>query len=263
MATNLSKYEADLSRLVTEGNELFHAIQYEQNPVEFRAHLVEKHGSKADEFIAKLPRVTADYQKWYSESKSIIRQLIPDRLSDFVRHYERSNNRKILQWDNYVIEDYLQGLSRQNIVPMRAGVARLQQQVAILASARQRFKSSLFDIRQLVIADLYDSEIDSAKMLAKNKFLRAAGAVAGVVLEKHLALVCQNHAITVTKKNPTIGDLNDILRNADVIDVPRWRANQHLADIRNLCDHNKAKEPTADQVQDLVDGVDKVIKTLF
>jgi hypothetical protein len=67
----------------------------------------------------------------------------------------------------------------------------------------------------------------------------------------------------VTKKNPTIGDFNDLLKNADVIDTPRWRANQHLADIRNLCDHNKVKEPTEEQLHDLIDGVAKVLKSTF
>jgi hypothetical protein len=42
--------------------------------------------------------------------------------------------------------------------------------------------------------------------------LRAAGAVAGVVLEKHLRQVCDDHKITVAKKNPTIGDLNELLK---------------------------------------------------
>ena len=36
-----------------------------------------------------------------------------------------------------------------------------------------------------------------------------------------------------------------------------------LADIRNLCDHNKAKEPTEQQVTDLIDGTHKVLKTVY
>jgi hypothetical protein len=138
----------------------------------------------------------------------------------------------------------------------------MEQQLNILKSARQRFKSSLFDIRQLVAADLFDSEIEAARSLMKNKFLRATGTIAGVILEKHLAQVCDNHGIKVPKKNPTIGDFNELLKNADVIDTPRWRANQHLADIHNLCGHNKGKEPTEEQIQDLVDGVAKVLKTM-
>ena len=263
MSTNLSRYEVDLKRLVDDGNLLLTAMQYEHHKDQVTKQLVSVFGEKAEEYIKKLPRFNSEYQRWYSEAKAVVRQVIPDRLPDFARHYERQPNRKILQWDNYTIEDYLQGLSRSDIVTMLAGISRMEQQVSILKSAQQRFKSSLFDIRQLVAADLFDSEIAAAHALVKSKFLRAAGAIAGVVMEKHLAQVCENHSIKVTKKNPTIGDFNELLKGADVIDTPRWRANQHLAEIRNLCDHNKAKEPTEEQVQDLVDGVAKVLKTMF
>ena len=65
------------------------------------------------------------------------------------------------------------------------------------------------------------------------------------------------------KKTQTISDLNDALQAADMIDIPQWRFIQHLADIRNLCDHDKKTEPTADQVRNLLEGVMKVSKTLF
>jgi hypothetical protein len=114
-----------------------------------------------------------------------------------------------------------------------------------------------------VQADLFDSELDAAKELAKNNFTRAAGALAGVVLERHLAQVSDDHGIKVTKKNPTISDLNDALKDADVIDVPQWRFIQHLADIRNLCDHSRKTEPSPEQVDDLLAGVAKITKTVF
>jgi hypothetical protein len=113
------------------------------------------------------------------------------------------------------------------------------------------------------MADLFDSELDVAAALAKNKFYRPAGALAGVVLEKHLTHVCENHSIKLPKKSPVINDLNEALKEANVIDVPQWRFVQHLADIRNLCVHNKQAEPTMEQVQDLIAGVNKAIRTLF
>ena len=256
---NLKRYEADLDRLLSEGHLLLTAMHAEQYPDELKKHLGEGHAA----FVKKLPKFKTDYQRWYSEAKVVVKQIIPDRLDDFVRHYERHHGRKRMQWDNYTIEDYLQGLSVGETVPMRAGISRMEQQQSILQSAKQRFKSSLFDIQQLLAADLFDSELSAARALAKNGFVRAAGAVAGVLLEKHLRQVCENHSIKVTKKNPSIGDLNNLLKEAGVIDTPRWRATQHLADIRNLCDHDKEREPTKDQVQDLMDGVEKALKTLF
>ncbi len=89
------------------------------------------------------------------------------------------------------------------------------------------------------------------------------GAMAGVVLEKHLRQVCSNHSVKISKKAPTINDLNDLLKAANVVDVPQWRLIQRLGDIRNLCDHNKKIDPTAEQVTDLIAGVAKTIKNLF
>jgi hypothetical protein len=197
--------------------------------------------------------------------------LLPDRLSDFVRHYERPKTRKDITHGNYVIEDYLQnlrvtrnqGVFEEKVAGPDSAIPQFRQQLAILKSVKARFESSLFDIRQLVQADLFDSELDAAEELARKKFIRPAGALAAVVLERHLAQVCENHGVKVTKKEPTISDLNDALKAANAIDIPQWRSIQYLADIRNLCDHNKKAEPTEDQANDLVAGVKKITKTLF
>jgi hypothetical protein len=74
--------------------------------------------------------------------------------------------------------------------------------------------------------------------------------------------VCDTHGVKVAKKTPHISDLNNALKEANVIDVPQWRFIQHLADIRNLCDHSRTTEPTLEQVNDLVLGVRKITKTL-
>ncbi len=194
-------------------------------------------------------------------------QILPDRLNDFVRHYEKPKSRKALTAESYRIEDFLQGLSAsshgQTIVDREAAIPHFDQQKAIVEAAQARFKSSLFDIKQLMQADLLDSELDAARELASHNFLRAAGAVAGVVLEKHLAQVCTNHGLTSSKKHPTISDFNDALKNANAIDIGAWRFNQFLGDIRNQCDHGRTPEPTSVQIGDLIEGVNKVSKTIF
>ena len=197
-----------------------------------------------------------------------MQQLLPDRLADFVRCYEKPKSRKNITFENYRIEDCLQGVSTirwdgEKVVGPSAAIPHFRQQLAILQAVQARFESSLFDIKQLVMADLFDSELDAAKELAKKKFLRAAGAVAGVVLEKHLVQVCRNHSVAISKKAPGISDLNDLLKTANVVDVPQWRFIQRLGDSRNLCDHNKTTDPTAEQVADLIAEVDKTLKTLF
>jgi hypothetical protein len=275
MPSNLDRYKKDLDSLVGKGENLLNAMQSETFPGEFERAVKKKCGTDkaaAKVFLKTLPSFTGTYQLWYSEAKLLVKQLLPDRLSDFVSHYEKPKARKDITYENYKIEDYLQGLrvtrttgylDEKKLAGPDAAIPQFRQQLAILKSVKARFESSLFDIRQLVQADLFDSELDAAGELAKNKFTRAAGALAGVVLERHLGQVCDNHAIKITKKSPTISDLNDALKNANVVDVPTWRFIQHLADIRNVCDHSKKTEPTPDQANDLVAGVMKMTKTLF
>jgi len=267
MPTNIERYRNDLDKLVALGERLKFAMELECFPDQYKQLQHQKPELKKT--FDSLPAFRDEYQAWYSEAKALVRQLLPDRLDDFVRHYEKPKPRKEISNENYRIEDYLQGLSvtrgydKEQITGPAAAVPHFHQQLNIVRAVKGRFESSLFDIRQLVQADILDSEISAADELAKKGFGRAAGAVAGVVLEKHLAQVCSNHSVQITKKNPTIGDLNDALRQADVMDVSQWRFTQHLADIRNICDHNKKVEPTGDQVQSLIQGVAKTIKTLF
>ena len=81
-------------------------------------------------------------------------------------------------------------------------------------------------------------------------------------MEKHLQELLVRKNVSLTKKNPSLSDLNDALKNGNAIEVKDWRFIQHLADIRNLCDHKKEREPKKEEIVDLILGVQKVIKTM-
>ena len=267
MAMNLDRYQKDLDALINKGHYLHMAMQFTELPKEFNRALKQEYADDAEKIVQALPSFSTEYQGWYSEAKALVRQLLPDRLSDFTRYYEKPKSRKDITYRNYTIEDYLEGLhvnlGDSEIVGPYAAIPRFRQQLSIVESIRGRFRSSLFDIRQLAQADLFDSELDVAKELTTNKFNRAAGVMAGVVLERHLKEVCDSHGVTIRKRNPQISDLNDTLKEASAIDTPQWRSLQYLGDLRNLCAHNKDSEPTSEQVEDLLAGVSKITKTIF
>jgi hypothetical protein len=267
MNTNFEKYKKDLDVLLDFGGQLFNSMQYSCYPKEFLKSFREIYGDKTEEKIKELPDFNSKYQSWYSEALILIKQILPDRLDDFIRHYEAPKQRKEVNFSNYTIEDHLRCLvvTRNNVklFGSEAAIARFAQQIAIVKSVYSRFSSTLFDIRQLVQADMFDSELDAAKELANKGFRRAAGALAGVVLEHHLFQICENHNIKVQKIDPSISELNDILKKEEVIETPVWRNIQYLGDIRNLCDHDKKNEPTQEQIDDLLAGTMKIIKTLF
>ena len=266
MASNLDRYRTDLQRLAKIGAEMRQDLAL--MILEQRGKLTEEQArdrKKVDGAFAE------HYQRWYTEAAALIRQVIPDRLGEFCSLYAPDPKRKGITLATYRIQDMLYGIGcakdpftgKKPFDELDVGWTRFLTQLKILDAAKARFESSLLEIRQLVQADIFDSEIDAAKELARSKFTRAAGALAGVVLEGHLAQVCENHKVKITKSSPGIADLNDALKNAGVIEVPEWRFVQHLGDIRNLCDHSKKADPTPGQVDELIAGVAKVTKILF
>lgn len=265
MSSNLDRYKADLDKLIKLGKRMdldltIRALEEQDEP---------------DENLKKLEKgvknsFEKEYQRWYTEAHAVVRQIIPERRQEFEDLYRGDSRRKAVNATTFTIQDWLTGVRSSTnytgakyfndfaIVSMK-----FKTQLEVLRSANSRFETSLFDINQILQADLFDSELDAAKELLKNGFLRGAGAIAGVVLERHLAQVCTNHQLTTRKKNPSISDWNDMLKNNGVIDVPTWRFIQRLGDLRNLCDHNKDRDPTKEEVSELIDGAEKAAKTLF
>lgn len=270
MSEKSNKFENNLTRLIDKGDLLHTAFVYEFNPDMVERQIKKAIGKeKVANYISSLPNFKSEYQAWYSEASSLISQVLPDRISDFKSHYEYPRVRKDISFQNYMIRDYLQGLritrgyEKTLVVDGSAAAPEFEQQVNILKAARSTLKSWLIDLKFVLQADLFDSEIDSARAIAKNGFLRPAGAICGVVLEKHLREVCGVHGIVVRKKSPGISNFNQSLRDKDVVTISQWRFVQHLADIRNVCDHDKGREPTTDEIEDLLIGTDKVLKTIF
>lgn len=267
--TNLQKYRNDLNALISESVEVQRSLLLEglgrQKYLNWATKKLGGDEAKAQKEVDGIKQFAIVYQHWYSEALSLVKQLLPDRLADFIRLYEKPKTRKELDFGNYRIEDACQGvkatLRGEVKADATAAISLLEQQIAIVEAIQRRFDSSLFDIKQLVQADLFDSELDTARELLKNKFARGAGAIAGVVLEGHLKQVCENH--NLSKKSGTISALNDILKAANVIELSQSRHIQFLGDLRNKCGHRNATEPTVDEVGELIDGVAKVIKTIF
>lgn len=264
--TNKERYINDLDSLIKRGVVLQRGL-YNELKVEYREYFAKLSEEEKKPFLNS--NFKCDYHAWYNESLAVIRQLMPERLEDFVLQYKQPRRKdNEISYLNYTISDYLLDLVVKDRfgdvkVNRTAVVPKFQQQFQIVQSLKKCFDSSLYNIKQLVQADMMDSEIESAKLLLKNGFFRAAGAICGVVLEKHFSTICELHNIKMSKKNPGISDYNQKLKDESIIDTPTWRKICYLADIRNLCDHNKKEEPTKEQLVDLVNGTEKVVKTIF
>ena len=197
--SNLQKYRDDLSHLVKSGNgTLFDLLN--RHPVL---------AGKSDDTLGKLER---NYQHWYTESSAAIKQLLPARLTEFKELYMPNGRRKEINVEAFNIQDWLNGIrSHKDLVrtisstdDFECVIMRFRNQLEILRSSEVALDSALINIKQFVQADLFDSELEVARELIKYGFLRASGAVGGVILEKHLSQVLANHYLKTRKKTPTI-----------------------------------------------------------
>ena len=221
------------------------------------------------EFRKKFTTLGLAYNNWYSKSTRVIEQLLPDRISEFKKLYtEDKRATKDISFINYNISDYLIGLSIKRgettiVDSLGAFHAKIEQQISILNSCLEIIDSRLSDIEGVLQSELFSNELEMADDMLKKKYNRAAGALAGVTLEVHLSKVCKNHKLSFKKAHPTISDFNEELRKNEFIDIPTWRLIQRLGDIRNMSVHSKEREPTNDEVQDLIRGCQKLIAELF
>lgn len=239
----------ELDELVGQGKQLILALR-------------KAAGEAEDSFVS----IHVDYQFWYTRALKAVEGLAHDRYEEFRRYYEPDPKRKSLDPLTYVVQDFLMGVSpAKSHYPHFDTKARTAQtifnQLAILKSIASRIDSVLANLETGLLADLQEAELETCRKLLKTS-ARAAGSLAGVILEGHLQKVAPNHGITVRKKSPTIGDLNDALKKGTVYDTATWRKVSYLADIRNACSHKKGADPSQTQVEELIDGVNWVIKNV-
>ncbi|MGH1508487.1 hypothetical protein [Ralstonia solanacearum] len=111
MTSNLDRFKSDLAKLIKRGEALHMSIQLACFPDDVKSKVRKQLNEKTDDFINSLPSFDTEYQRWYSEALALLRQVLPDRVADFCRHYEKPRPRKDISYENYRIEDYLQGLN--------------------------------------------------------------------------------------------------------------------------------------------------------
>ena len=211
-----------------------------------------------------------EYQSWYIRSTKIITILLPEKEVDFISYFEPK--RTNITEENYSINDFVKKISVRTPDKYKIPIkhtslskqvyAQLIQQISILKAIKTVLDSKLYNIKAELRYEIFESEIENSLKLYKNGHLRAAGMLAGVTLESHLLDICKKHGLKSKKKNPSISDYNDLLKSSDKIDVPSWRKIQFLADIRNYCSHKKEREPTNEEIEELIFGVKKMIAEL-
>ncbi len=208
-----------------------------------------------DRFSSLVNEGNSIYQKFESSGSGYNAEL----NSDFIEWQMKSKN--ILSITCGEESHYLSQFKTN----LKAGMADtnksiLNRVIPILRAAEDDLKNGfLITIKQLVQADVFDSELEQAKSLLQNGYKNAAAVIAGTVLETAIKEICLNNGIELDRKKLT--HLNDELAKAGIYNKLQQKQITALADIRNNAAHGDYDQFTQEHVERMIEDIEKFLLT--
>lgn len=133
----------------------------------------------------------------------------------------------------------------------------------ILKAAKNDYESEqLFDIRQLIEAELFDDFLEQAEHLVASGYYQPAAVVAGCVLEDGLRKLCKSNNIEIPEK-PKLDTLNTNLAKGGVYSKLVQKRITALADLRNKAAHGQWDEFTKKDVEEMIPSVRRIVEEYF
>ncbi|WP_192454452.1 HEPN domain-containing protein [Acinetobacter oleivorans] len=117
----------------------------------------------------------------------------------------------------------------------------------------------LITFKQIIQAEVFDSELEQAKSLLESGYKNAAAVIAGVVLETAIKELCLNNSIDLEKKK--LNRLNDDLAKAGIYNTLQQKQILALADIRNNAAHGDYDEFTREDVERMISDIERFLLT--
>ncbi len=206
--------------------------------------------------------LSEEYTLFYTKACRVVSCVLPERLEEFKSCYIH-NSKTAQRFSVITIWSYFNRISVGSIkLDNRIEdivYKLLKQQKNILKSCLDCLDKALYDIEVNIQYQFYTDELETARYLLSKKYIRPAGVIAGVALENHLKSVCKKYPTIKVGKNDTLSKYFDYLKSVNAIDVTLYKKLLYLADIRNLCCHSKDREPSNTEVEELINGVAKIL----
>ena len=137
-----------------------------------------------------------------------------------------------------------------------ASFAVLKALKAVFLAAKEDYEGGyLNSVRNLVQAEVFESELDQARELLSGGYSTAAAVVAGVVLETTLRQLCTDSGIPVGKLNK----MNSELTKAGAYNLLVQKRITTLADIRNNAAHGHPEQFKENDVSDMISYIESFV----
>jgi hypothetical protein len=129
---------------------------------------------------------------------------------------------------------------------------------AVLLAAKEDFEGGyLHEIRSLIQADVYDSELEQAEELLASGYKTPAAVIAGIVLETNLRQACLDHMQPIGK----LDTMNAALVKAGVYNKLVQKQITALADIRNNAAHGHSDQFDERDIENMIREVRHLVAT--
>ena len=115
----------------------------------------------------------------------------------------------------------------------------------------------LTSIKNLIQADVFDSELEQAQELLSSGYKLAAAVIAGVVLETTLRDLCYQNSLPIGK----LDKMNSDLAKAGIYNKLQQKRITALADIRNSAAHGKPEEFSDNDVTTMIRDIEQFLIT--
>lgn len=153
-------------------------------------------------------------------------------------------------------QHYNEFLTAEKIGSYESNYDSFKRMKSVFAAAMDDYNGGyLTSIKNLIQADVFDSELEQAQELLDNNYKIAAAVIAGVVLETTLRDLCTREGIPHSK----LDKMNSDLAKAGIYNKLQQKRITALADIRNSAAHGKPQDFSEDDVKNMIRDVEQFL----
>jgi len=213
--------------------------------------MIQKLSDRFDQLLSEIPNI-----------ESTIKQ----RRSD-LGDYTEMDNEKALIWKvkakNLLVaacgedsQHYKEFSKAEEIRAYESSSDSFKRMKSVFIAAMDDYKGGyLTSIKNLIQADVFDSELEQSNELLSNGYLLAAAVIAGVVLETALRDLCAREGLSIGK----LDKMNADLAKAGVYNKLQQKRITALADIRNNAAHGKPENFTKTDVVNMIRDIEQFL----
>lgn len=213
--------------------------------------MIQKLSNRFDQLLLQIPDIESTIKQRHSD------------LGD----YTEMDNEKALTWKvkakNLLVatcgedsQHYKEFTKAEEIRGYESSSDSFKRMKSVFIAAMDDYKGGyLTSIKNLIQADVFDSELEQANELLSNGYLLAAAVIAGVVLETALRDLCAREGLSIGK----LDKMNADLAKAGVYNKLQQKRITALADIRNSAAHGKPENFTETDVVNMIRDIEQFL----